>query len=41
MSTIVKVVKGESKQFKVLCKGAPETIKTLLKEVPSYYDQVY
>ena len=26
---------------RVLCKGAPETIKTLLKEVPDKYDETY
>lgn len=43
--TILAKVYSENHQkypyIRVLCKGAPETIKNLLKEVPSNYDECY
>ena len=44
MTVLARVYSGVyQKRFynRVLCKGAPETIKTLLKEVPDKYDECY
>ena len=44
MTVLARVYSGVyQKKFynRVLCKGAPETIKTLLKEVPENYDECY
>jgi len=44
MSTVVDVQRvGQNayREKRVLCKGAPEVIKTLLAEVPNSFDQVY
>ena len=43
MSTVVSVHERDTKHTNhfVLIKGAPETIRAHLKDVPSYYDRVY
>ena len=44
MTVLAKVYSEKHKKnpyIRVLCKGAPETIKTLLKEVPQNYDECY
>lgn len=42
MSTIVQWESESSgKEYRVLCKGAPETIQTLLTTVPDRYEEAY
>ena len=44
MTVLARVYSGVYQKIhynRVLCKGAPETIKTLLKEVPENYDECY
>ena len=44
MTVLARIYSGvydNVKYNRVLCKGAPEAIKTLLKEVPSNYDKCY
>lgn len=42
MSTIVHwEAEGGDKEYRVLCKGAPETIETLLTTIPSNYAKAY
>lgn len=41
MSTISMVREGKGAHLKVLCKGAPEVIEKLLKEVPENYEKQY
>ena len=41
MTAIVSVEEYKNIEFKVLTKGAPEIIKTLLKYVPAHYDRGY
>jgi cation-transporting ATPase 13A1 len=41
MSTIVNIEDRNSSEYRVLCKGAPEVIKTFLREVPEGYDRCY
>ena len=44
MTVLAKVYSEKHKKnpyIRVLCKGAPETVKTLLKEVPINYDDCY
>ena len=41
MTAIVSVEEYKNIEFKVLTKGAPEIIKTLLKDVPAHYDRGY
>jgi len=41
MSTISLVKEGKGSKTKVLCKGAPEILQGLLKEVPENYEQFY
>ena len=39
MSTIAYYSDGkEIQEYRILCKGAPETIKSLLTEIPNFYD---
>lgn len=38
MSTISVIKEGKGSQTKVLCKGAPEVIQGLLREVPDFYE---
>ena len=43
MTVLARVYNQSTKIYynRVLCKGAPETIKTLLKEVPDKYDETF
>lgn len=42
MSTVVSYLEdGMPRDFRVLVKGAPETVQKLLKEVPKNYEKVY
>jgi cation-transporting ATPase 13A1 len=41
MSTVSHLVIGSNKKTLVSCKGAPETIKSMLKNVPKDYDEHY
>lgn len=41
MTTISTVKEGKKARMKILCKGAPEVICKLLKEVPENYDEYY
>ena len=44
MTVLARVYSGVYQKIhynRILCKGAPETIKTLLKEVPENYDECY
>lgn len=41
MSAIVQISDKGSEENRVLCKGAPEVIKTFLKEVPEGYDKCF
>jgi manganese-transporting P-type ATPase len=39
MSTISIIKEGKSSQTKILCKGAPEVLQGLLREVPEFYEK--
>ena len=42
MSTVVQYDDGaDVRESRALCKGAPETIQTLLHEVPENYEKTY
>jgi manganese-transporting P-type ATPase len=41
MTAIVNLDGTHNNEHRVLCKGAPETIRTLLKDIPKNYDQSY